>query len=1461
MADTQVPTYEIKELLRRGLEELYGEATPTVLRQATAQLKQHYHGDVSLYLDKFFSPAIQFLRYLKQANQLCCACHNCWPLAHGSCVIVHLQDLKQSELAIGEFYLFLAEFDPGQVQLVLKYCSNDGSQELHVLDCRMERILTMDWLENLKIKSDIPLGRLLQQCLVALEQSIMRLRWDDLAHSQTCQGRETINRPADSQHLKCGGNTPDGSANARNHDSVSSPKLSPDSQHRTKHKLDSPKTILDIDYILLQSGVAILPGCRDRCGGAVIYVFTCSSVWQNQQVSSTELARLFMYYFSVPRKDITCKGLSFVVDIRGCVSSTINTLLKAFSLFEGIIPGAISIIHVLADKNTQSMVLRSPVYDPHAPFQFDILMSMDVLLKFIDVDQLPAVLDGHFVYSHDDWIRFHMKLDPFLAACRETAEYLVEVMQRLSSLDFVPKTAKETSQLIEEHEQTVKNVFERQSLVNLQNEGNAIMDSLKNEGRQLSNSDDYRDAMGSVDSLYHQLQDAILKLVRLGDVRLNKLEHLLQLQELEEECNKVISWLQTTGKENLQKFTKLGDNLKIIRVQQKDFEKFYFLAMKHIERGNDLLEDASMLSQSGNFDETTGYKELARTLKRNLQCFCEHLEEMRERIEGSAHCYQLLDKCYEWALEAMKYVASMKMEHCGSLAGLDKLVHSLDHYLQQHPPLGKSTFDGMVSEAKRVGNERLLEQCHVAKARCEETHQLLHLRQNTLRKAMEQLRNEQKQKEHAMLERLSDSTSSPCHSVGSANTSSPHKDSFSDLENSVWEPQANSTPTHRKVCRDSTERLPISAPSSINVPVIKCEKIREWCDGDGGRVRGGSDSAVDLSHRVVTPIPKIHSEATLRLSREDLTDMDNSNEDSRVRDAGPSSVFTSRHRPMKKVLKRSSTAPLPDNVPVIEEDQDIKCTGSRNHGGRLSMLTASSDSLPSLIEEEEEEELHENENLVPDSAKLKTPVPVNTHLHQYSRQVLTGSLADLHLTEEEVQTRRTLSLITREMVQTERDYVSSLRFIVDNYIPELQREDVPQALRGKRNVIFGNIEKICQFHQQYFLREVEACRRNIFHIAQYFIMHESQFQLYALYNKNKPRSDSLMAENGKRFFSYKQRELGDMLDLSSYLLKPVQRMGKYALLIKQMIKECPASQTENLKDLKEAEEMVKFQLRHGNDLLAMDALRECDVNLGEQGRLLRQEEFLIWQGRRKFLRQVFLFEDMVLFSKTRRGRQGAQDTYIYKFSFKMSDIGLTEDFGESGYKFELWFRRRAIGDNYVLQAPSSEVKKKWVKDISRLLWNQAVKNRETHMSQMARMGVGSRPCLDIKPSSDNIQDRFVNIAVANRGARSRNSIAVSSFDHLRENNKRPHSIISVSSGSSSSSGQSCLVSPKERQQAQQSAGESGIVSDMSSSDMESHPRRDKQGVTLKNTGRSYLEFVKSKVFRSGSGGSKLSTDV
>uniref|UniRef100_A0A3Q3JK23 DH domain-containing protein n=1 Tax=Monopterus albus TaxID=43700 RepID=A0A3Q3JK23_MONAL len=171
--------------------------------------------------------------------------------------------------------------------------------------------------------------------------------------------------------------------------------------------------------------------------------------------------------------------------------------------------------------------------------------------------------------------------------------------------------------------------------------------------------------------------------------------------------------------------------------------------------------------------------------------------------------------------------------------------------------------------------------------------------------------------------------------------------------------------------------------------------------------------------------------------------------------------------------------------------------------------------------------------------------------------------------------RHKLRHIVEEMVTTEREYVRSLRYIIHHYFPEMDRVGLPQDLRGKRSVIFGNLEKLLDFHSQFFLRELEACWKHPLRVPHCFLRHE-QFGLYALYSKNKPKSDTL-----------KQVELGDKMDLSSYLLKPIQRMSKYALLLTDLMKEVGVAQEAELFALQEATQMVKFQLRHGNDLLAV----------------------------------------------------------------------------------------------------------------------------------------------------------------------------------------------------------------------------------------------------------------------------------
>lgn len=84
-----------------------------------------------------------------------------------------------------------------------------------------------------------------------------------------------------------------------------------------------------------------------------------------------------------------------------------------------------------------------------------------------------------------------------------------------------------------------------------------------------------------------------------------------------------------------------------------------------------------------------------------------------------------------------------------------------------------------------------------------------------------------------------------------------------------------------------------------------------------------------------------------------------------------------------------------------------------------------------------------------------------------------------------------LQSIMEELLQTEREYVRALGYVVENYIPELERPDVPQDLRGQRGIIFGNLEKLRDFHQHHFLQELELCLKEPFCVGRCFLKHVS----------------------------------------------------------------------------------------------------------------------------------------------------------------------------------------------------------------------------------------------------------------------------------------------------------------------------------------------------------------------------------
>ncbi|XP_063507259.1 guanine nucleotide exchange factor DBS isoform X11 [Pongo pygmaeus] len=319
--------------------------------------------------------------------------------------------------------------------------------------------------------------------------------------------------------------------------------------------------------------------------------------------------------------------------------------------------------------------------------------------------------------------------------------------------------------------------------------------------------------------------------------------------------------------------------------------------------------------------------------------------------------------------------------------------------------------------------------------------------------------------------------------------------------------------------------------------------------------------------------------------------------------------------------------------------------------------------------------------------------------------------------------------VMSELLDTERAYVEELLCVLEGYAAEmdnpLMAHLLSTGLHNKKDVLFGNMEEIYHFHNRIFLRELENYTDCPELVGRCFLERMEDFQIYEKYCQNKPRSESLWRQcSDCPFFQECQRKLDHKLSLDSYLLKPVQRITKYQLLLKEMLKY--SKNCEGAEDLQEALSSILGILKAVNDSMHLIAITGYDGNLGDLGKLLMQGSFSVWTDHKRghtkvkelarfkpMQRHLFLHEKAVLFCKKREENGEGYEkapSYSYKQSLNMAAVGITENVKGDAKKFEIWYNARE--EVYIVQAPTPEIKAAWVNEIRKVLTGQLQACRE-----------------------------------------------------------------------------------------------------------------------------------------------------
>ncbi|XP_017014848.3 pleckstrin homology domain-containing family G member 3 [Drosophila takahashii] len=247
-----------------------------------------------------------------------------------------------------------------------------------------------------------------------------------------------------------------------------------------------------------------------------------------------------------------------------------------------------------------------------------------------------------------------------------------------------------------------------------------------------------------------------------------------------------------------------------------------------------------------------------------------------------------------------------------------------------------------------------------------------------------------------------------------------------------------------------------------------------------------------------------------------------------------------------------------------------------------------------------------------------------------------------------------------EIVDSERSFVEDLGQVIKGYLLDWKERACLRV--DELQILFANIEEIYEFNSMLLQRLINT-GRDPGRIARCFIDLREGFDVYTTYCTSYPEAISLLTKLLQATHTYSllastQKLLQHRLPLGSYLLKPVQRILKYHLLLDSLRKHC---------DVKEVAEayVIMRQVAYNIDQVKRKQEQQSRVKelsgildgwlgpeltvLGE----LRQEGLLMEQHNKQ--RLVLLFATMLIITKQKEDGRLQFKTYISQNNLMLSE--------------------------------------------------------------------------------------------------------------------------------------------------------------------------------------------------------------
>ncbi|XP_041114647.1 T-lymphoma invasion and metastasis-inducing protein 1-like isoform X2 [Polyodon spathula] len=157
-----------------------------------------------------------------------------------------------------------------------------------------------------------------------------------------------------------------------------------------------------------------------------------------------------------------------------------------------------------------------------------------------------------------------------------------------------------------------------------------------------------------------------------------------------------------------------------------------------------------------------------------------------------------------------------------------------------------------------------------------------------------------------------------------------------------------------------------------------------------------------------------------------------------------------------------------------------------------------------------------------------------------------------------------------ELVETERTYVKDLKCLIDRYLTPLQKETF--LTQDELDVLFGNLAEMLEFQNEFLqtledgtrlvpdlekLEKVDQFKKVLFSLGGSFLYYADRFKIYSAFCASHTKVPKVFVKAKtdpafKAFLDAQNPKQQHSSTLESYLIKPIQRVLKYPLLLREL---------------------------------------------------------------------------------------------------------------------------------------------------------------------------------------------------------------------------------------------------------------------------------------------------------------------